>query len=226
VAAIENLGGKIRLGDGAKRILVEDGVVMGIETVSGEVLTADKVISTAPLPYIPGLLAQDAPDLGETYKGFDNVGVVCVIHKLKRRISPNFWVNVSDPRIEIPGFVEFSNLRPTGDVIVYVPYYMPTTHPKFAWSDEALANESFGYLKMVNPDLTDADRIDAHVGRLRYAQPVCTVSFADKIPDFQTPVRGLSIADTSFYYPEDRGVSESIKFAKRMVTALGEPGGA
>jgi hypothetical protein len=34
------------------------------------------------------------------------------------------------------------------------------------------------------------------------------------------PLAGLQIADTSFYYPEDRGISESIKYAKRMVAAL------
>ena len=78
----------------------------------------------------------------------------------------------------------------------------------------------------MNPALSEADRIDVHVGRLRYAQPVCTVNFAAKIPPAQTPIKGLSIADTCFYYPEDRGVSESIKFAKGMVAALGDPAAA
>jgi protoporphyrinogen oxidase len=219
-AEITRLGGQIRLNDGAKRIIIKDGAVTGVETQSGAVLDADRVISTAPLPYVPALIEADAPALAERYKGFDNVGVVCVIHKLKRQVSPNFWVNISDPAMTIPGFVEFSNLRPTGDVIVYVPYYMPTTHPKFGWTDEALADESFGYLQRVNPELTPADRLGVHVGRLRYAQPVCDVGFAAKVPPAKTPVKGLSIADTCFYYPEDRGVSESIKFAKGMVAEL------
>jgi protoporphyrinogen oxidase len=218
--AIVASGGVIRLDTPVKRILVEGGRARGVETAAGEMLAADVVISTAPLPYVPALLAETAPDLAAVYEGFNNVGVVCVIHKLKRRVTPNFWVNISDPTIEIPGFVEFSNLRPTGDVIVYVPYYMPATHPKFAWSDEALADESFGYLQKVNPELSAADRIDSHVGRLRHAQPVCDVGFAARIPPFVTPVDGLLIGDTSFYYPEDRGVSESIKFAKRMVSTL------
>jgi protoporphyrinogen oxidase len=220
VAAIEQAGGTITLGKAAVRIVIKDGRVQGVETNDGLFHAADTVISTAPLPYIPALLHQDAPEMAETYRGFDNVGVACVIHKLRRSVSRNFWVNISDPRFTIPGFVEFSNLRPIDDTIVYVPYYMPATHPKFSWPDKALADESFGYLKLVNPSLNDADRIDAHVGRLRYAQPVCEVGFAAKIPPAKTPVRGLSIADTCFYYPEDRGVSESIKFAKRMIANL------
>jgi len=58
------------------------------------------------------------------------------------------------------------------------------------------------------------------VGRLKHAQPVCGVNFAARVPAAQTGIAGLQIADTSFYYPEDRGVSESIKFAKGMVAEL------
>ena len=53
----------------------------------------------------------------------------------------------------------------------------------------------------------------SHVGRLRYAQPVCEAGFLAKIPKIQTPIAGLQIADTCFYYPEDRGISESVRSA-------------
>jgi len=219
IAAIEAKGGKVKLGNGATRFLIKDGAVTGVELRDGTVAEASQVISTVPLPYVPGLLA-DAPELARRYEGFENVGVACVILKLARSVSPNFWVNVSDERMAIPGFVEFSNLRPLPETIVYVPYYMPTTNPKFSNSDEDFIQESFGYLKLINPALTDADLLGARVGRLKHAQPVCGVNFATQIPAAQTGVAGLQIADTSFYYPEDRGVSESIKFAKGMVAEL------
>jgi hypothetical protein len=34
-------------------------------------------------------------------------------------------------------------------------------------------DESLSYLKMINPELTDADVKASKVGRLRYAQPMC-----------------------------------------------------
>ena len=80
------------------------------------------------------------PDLPEDWKrryaAIPNIGVVCVVFKLKRSVTPHFWVNITDESIEIPGIIEFSNLRPTGDTVVYVPYYMPVTNPKWAWTDE------------------------------------------------------------------------------------------
>jgi protoporphyrinogen oxidase len=116
----------------------------------------------------------------------------------------------------IPGFVEFSRLRPTSHTIVYVPYYMPTHSPGWRRSDVDLIEEAFGYLKRINPSLTNADRIDDAAGRLRFAQPVCPPGFLAMIPKVQTPIAGLQVADTCLYYPEDRGVSESVRWGKRM----------
>ena len=36
------------------------------------------------------------------------------------------------------------------------------------------------------------------------------------IPPVQTPIAGLQIADTCFYYPEDRGISESVRPGQEM----------
>jgi len=131
-------------------------------------------------------------------------------------VTPHFWVNITEPDIEVPGFIEFSNLRPVEGTVVYVPYYMPTDHPKFSWTDEQLLDEAFGYLQRVNPALTKEDIVSSKVGRLRYAQPVCEPGFAAKIPPVVTPIEGLQIADTCFYYPEDRGISESVRIGKEM----------
>jgi protoporphyrinogen oxidase len=142
---------------------------------------------------------------------------------LKSSVTPHFWVNITDERIAIPGVVEFSNLRPTKDTIVFVPYYMPVTNPKWARTDQELLGEAFGYLKLLNPRLTDADLIDSRVGRLRYAQPVCPPGFGAAIPPVQTPIAGLQIADTCSYYPEDRGISESVRLGQVMAQAIEAP---
>ena len=219
VAAIQRQGGQVHLSTPARRFLIENDQVRGVETADGREVRATQVISTIAMPYVTAML-DDRPDLQAAYAGFENIGVVCVIHHLARSVSRNFWVNISDPQIGIPGFVEFSNLRPLDRTIVYVPYYMPWSNPAFQRPDEAFIAESFGHLRRVNPQLQDSDRIASHVGRLKHAQPVCEVGFGDRVPNPQTSVAGLQIADTSFYYPEDRGVSESIAYARRMVADL------
>jgi protoporphyrinogen oxidase len=219
VHAIERHGGVIHLSAPARRILTHGEAVAGVETADGRQFSANQVISTVAMPLVAELLAE-RPELAQAYAGFENIGCVCVVHQLARPVSENFWVNISDPAINIPGFVEFSNLRPLDRHIVYVPYYMPWSRPDFRRPDESFVAESFAHLQKINPALRPEDRIASHVARLKHAQPVCDVGFAAKIPPVRTEVAGLQVADTSFYYPEDRGVSESIGFARRMVEDL------
>jgi len=215
IAALRRNGGSVLLSCPAWKVQTQDGRVTGVATPQG-VLPADAVISTVPTPLVRDL----APDLPAEwlakYDAIDNIGVCCLLFKLKRSVTPHFWVNVSEPDIPIPGFIEFSNLRPVDDKIVYVPYYMPTDHPKFAWPDQRLLDEAFACLRRVNPALSSADIVSSHVARLRHAQPVCEPGFAAKIPPVQTPIHGLQIADTCFYYPEDRGISESVRIGEEM----------
>lgn len=223
VKAIDARGGTIRLGAPVSEIASRDGVVTGIRA-GGELLPFDAVIATVPTPYVSRLVPGFAPETKAKYDAIRNIGVLCVLLKLTHPVTRHFWLNINDPRIDIPGLVEFSNLRPLSDTVVYVPYYMPQTHPKFGWTDERIVAEAFGYLKLVNPQLTDADLKASRVGRLRYAQPVCEPGFLAKIPKVVTPIQGLQIADTCYYYPEDRGISESVRYGKVMAAAVNDPG--
>jgi protoporphyrinogen oxidase len=135
-------------------------------------------------------------------------------------VSPHFWVNITDPLIPIPGLIEFSNLREFDDTIVFVPYYMPLSHERWDWTDDRLIAEAFAALQKINPALLLEDCADTRVARLKYAQPVYVREFAKKIPPIQTPIAGLQVADTCFYYPEDRGISESVRMGRTMADNL------
>jgi protoporphyrinogen oxidase len=222
VDAIEQKGGSVRLGAPVTEVIVEGGRVKGVR--SGDTVEVfDAVISTVPTPFVSKLIPGLPGEVKRAYDAIRNVGVVCVVLKLKKSVTPNFWVNVFDPTMAIPGFVEFSRLRPTGDTIVFVPYYMPTSSTRWAQRNDELIDEAFGYLKRVNSSLTDSDRIDAAAGRLSHAQPVCPPGFAAMIPKVQTPIAGLQVADTCFYYPEDRGISEGVRWARLMAEAIDDP---
>ena len=201
------------------KIVVADGRVAGVETAAG-FIEADHVISTVPTKLVSQMAPELPADWRARYDAIENMGVSCLVFKLRRSISPHFWVNVADPSIPVPEIIEFSNLRPFDDTIIFVPYYMPVTNERWSWSDDQLIDEAYGALQKIEPALTLEDRIDARVGRLRYAQPICEAGFAKKIPPIETPIGGLQIADTCFYYPEDRGVSESVRLGRQMAETL------
>lgn len=124
---ITNRGGEIRLRSPVRRI-VEAGAVSGIETPGG-LERFDTAISTIPLPCIPDLIPELPVSIRQQYQSVSNIGVVCVVARLRKSVSENFWLNTNDERMDIPGLVEYTNLRPLGGHIVYVPFYMPTTSP-------------------------------------------------------------------------------------------------
>jgi protoporphyrinogen oxidase len=217
--AIARFGGTIHLGKPVERVTVSGGRATGL-IAGGVAHEYDAVIATVTAPLIPALVPEMPTEEKSRYAKIVNIGVACLIFKLKKPVSPYLRVHVADPAMGIPGFVEFSNLRPLSDTVVYVPYYMPVTHPNWALPDAVLLDQAFSYLKQVNPGLADSDRIDARVSRLSHAQPVCPPGFAASIPPVQTSIKGLQIADTCFYYPEDRSVSEGARFGKLMAGSI------
>jgi protoporphyrinogen oxidase len=201
-------------------VLVETGAVRGLRLADDRDIAADAIISTVPTPLIDRL----CPDLPEAtrarYRAIVNIGVVCVVLRLTQSVTPHFWLNINDDDFDIPGIIEFSNLRPTGETVVYVPYYMPVTHPRWAWTDAQFLTDALACLHRINPEITESNVTASHVGRLRHAQPVCTPGFAALLPPVQTEIAGLQIADTCFYYPEDRGIAESIRLGRRMAEGV------
>ncbi|MEB0047233.1 MULTISPECIES: NAD(P)/FAD-dependent oxidoreductase [unclassified Pseudomonas] len=214
-SAIEAAGGEIRLKTPVEKVFIEGGAVTGVQ-IAGQLEVFDKVISTVPLPYVPQLMPDLPADVLAKFAATKNIAVVCVIAKLKKPVTENFWLNTNDPEMDIPGLVEYSNLRPLDQHVVYVPFYVPGEHPMFAEPDEAFLGKVRSYLKKINPLLSDDDFIDIRASRYRYAQPICDPGYLDKLPPVALPVKGLWVADTSYYYPEDRGISESIGFGRQM----------
>ena len=213
--SIESHGGQIRLRAAVEEVVIDGDRVSGI-IVGGKIEAFEKVVSTIPLPYIPRLIPGLPREILKRFESIHNIAVVCLIIKLTRPVSINFWVNTNDRDMDIPGLVEYSNLRVLPQSIVYIPFYMPGGHVDYTRTDQFFIDKARIYLKKINPDLTDGDFVDIRVNRYRYAQPICDPGYLAKLPPVALPIRGLWVCDTSYYYPEDRGISESIGFGRRL----------
>jgi protoporphyrinogen oxidase len=207
--------GVVNLQHKVEKIQIEANCVTGIY-VNNRFEAFDKVISTVPAPYV-AKLAPDLPiDILTYFEQVKNIAVVCVIVKLKKPVTENFWLNTNDPTMDIPGWVEYSNLRPLDQTVLYIPFYMPGEHEKFQDSDEVFFEKVKAYIRKINPKMLESDFLKIRASRYRYAQPVCGPNFLDSLPPAKLPVKGLWVADTSYYYPEDRGISESIDFGRKL----------
>ena len=215
-AVIRAGGGEIQLSKPVKALtpLTSGGAVL--RTPSGD-QAFDCVISTIPLPLMAPVLQAGGvdQDLVDRYSGLPSVACACVVLQTRRAVTANFWTNVNDARFAIPGVIEMGNLRPLQGHIAYVPFYIPADHPDYQRPNQAFIVDAWACLKAINPQLSDTDLLASHCSRYRFAQPVCGVNFQQSLPPLQ-PFLGVFTADTTAYYPEDRGISESIDFGRKL----------
>lgn len=218
VAEIKRRGGRIHLASGVDEVVSDGGRVTGVRA-GGTFHPADRVLSTAPIQYVPGMVPGLPEDFADRIHRIENIPVACVILKLKHSVSENFWMNISDQAIDIPGVIEYSNLNPgtrEGEHILYAPFYMPTTHPKWSHSNDTLINEVVGYLGQINPDFRPDWVLASHCHRYEFAQTICPPGFQEMLPPMRTPLAGFFMADTAYYYPEDRSISESVQVGRQL----------
>lgn len=216
-----SLGGTILLNSAASEICIDakENAVTGVMAAGREFKSA-MVLSTVPLPYIPDL-APGLPDgIKALYRKLENIGVVCVIVKLDRPLTPYFWININDRAIELPGIIEFSNLSRSKEKIVYFPFYLPGDHAYYPEPDSFFIDKVIGYCAKLQPDFKPSWVLGWRVHRYRYAQPVCPPGFLKNLPPIHPGVSGLFAVDTSFYYPEDRSLAESIRFGREMALRI------
>jgi protoporphyrinogen oxidase len=161
------------------------------------------------------------PALIAAYRAQQSVACACVVLQTARAITANFWTNVNDARFAIPGIIEMANLRPLLPHITYVPFYMPAEHPDYGRPNQTFIADAIACIKAINPELSDQDVIASHCSRYRYAQPVCGTHFLETLPPLN-PLPNVWIADTTVYYPEDRGISESVGFGRNLARQVAQ----
>lgn len=209
-----------------KQILLDNYQVTGVELQDGSVQQFDYVVSTVPLPLFLKLAPNLPTDYLQRLKKIEFLGVVCATIRLKHSLTPNYWLNINDERIPFNGCIEYTNLNPEmtpdGSSIVYVPFYLPTSHERYKYSDERILADCFHGFSLIQPKFSSNWVMDTAISRDPFAQVICKKGFALQIPSHQTPIRNLMLIESSQLYPSDRTVSGTIQLANAVAEMFEE----
>jgi protoporphyrinogen oxidase len=209
--ALARAGVAVHRGTAVERVLAEDGRVTGLRLADGTEREFDRVVSTVPLAVLANLLPPGWDEYAAKLREIRYIGVACASFKLRRAVTPYFWLNVNDARIPFNGIIEYTNLNPmSGKHVAYVPYYVPTDSPTYSMATDALLAQTWSGMKRIAPDLTDDDLVASHVARAPFAQAICPTNFLSVLPAQRSPLAGLHLLDSVFLYPEDRTQSGNI----------------
>ncbi len=208
---IKQMKGKI-IHKGVKKILVDDSTLV-LEDENK--VKHDAIVSTIPINLLYHLI--DKENIANKYKDFTYLDVMCVVIKLKKPLSKHFWININDDEIKIPGLIHYTTLRKDlKSNIVYIPFYLPKDGDIFKLSKEEIKSMCKSYTMKINPKIKDKDFLAFDINIYKNAQSVYKPRHLYHLPSIRV-YKNLYALDTSYYYPEDRGFSESVKIAKYVV---------
>ena len=159
-----------------------------------------------------------------SFPGIEYLGNICVVLKLRKRFSRFYWTNIGDESIPFCALIEHTNAFDDkgfkGSKLIYISNYVEHSDPLWGSSDKEIFKRYKQGLRQIDPGFNDQDVAQYFVFRELFAQPVPTLGHSKIIPPFKVKDR-LYYVSNAQVYPEDRGVSDSIKLAKRFVETLG-----
>jgi protoporphyrinogen oxidase len=221
---LRNAGVNLRPTTPVRRIVIDNGAVIGLETGDGKEHRVDRVVSAVPLPVFLRMMEHHRHPWLDRLARIDFIGVICIVVRLRRPVTEYFWTNIHDPRIPFNGIIEYTNLNAeiTGDgsALVYLPHYLPRSAERFRWADERLFAESFETLSLLAPRLRRSDVLGYSVSRDPYAQVICRTGFLAEVPEHRTPFAGLYLIESSQLYPSDRTISGTLAMATVVAKML------
>jgi phytoene dehydrogenase-like protein len=108
VEEIERLGGRVCTGTPVHHISSRDGRATGVIT-DDESIAHDVVVSTVLRPHAERMLGPDV--LGQLPADpCRYMGIVCVVARVRRSVSPYYALNITDRRIPITSVVETTHV--------------------------------------------------------------------------------------------------------------------
>ena len=220
---IKQRGGQIVTGLPVERIEGRPSGGCELFTAQGR-LSFDRILATAPSRTVASMVPQLSQGYLEKLRSIKYLGVVCVALVLKRKLSPYYVTNLTENGFPFTGIIEMSNLisseETDGRHLVYLPKYTAPGDSLFEASNEEIWSLFLPALKRVFPDLQESE-IERHfVFREKLVQPVPVLNYSRLVPEMETNVPGLFLANTTQIINSTLNNNEMVKIAKRAVETI------
>ena len=217
---IRALGGEIHASTAVERIAGGEGGATGI-VVDGRHRSFDFVLCTLLPPQARMLLAPEllerAPEDHCRY-----LGVVCVLLRTPRSVSPYYTLNITDRRVPLTTVVETTHVvdpEHAGGTLLYLAKYVDPSSDVFARSEDEVRDEYLAHARTIFPNLRHDAILATCVQRARAVEPVHVLGGARLVPPiFDVP--GLALASSVHVYPENVNGQAMLGVVERAVAGI------
>jgi protoporphyrinogen oxidase len=191
---------------------------------SGRELRADIVLLTTPTTATAAVCEWPA-EYRARLEAWTYRAAVVLLLEMRRAYLDVYWMNVADMDVPFLGMVEHTNLVPADRYparYLYVSNYVAPADPLTRLGPEALLQHYLAALKLMNPSFRPDDVLRYWAFREDAAQPVPRVGNRHRLLPFETPRKGMFLANTTQIYPEDRGTNYSVRLGRDVAKVIAE----
>lgn len=220
---IREMGGEVHTNAPVERIVVKDGRAVGLRS---QVPTCDfdAIIATVPSFAFTKMVTELPSDYVGKLRHAKYQSALCLVLKMKRSLSHIYWMNISDPSIPFVAAIEHTNYMPpdfyNGKHVLYLSNYLPLDSLLFSLSRDELLQKYLPHVQRINPEFDLEWVEESWLFRDDAGQPIVTCNYSQQVPDHQTPIKGLYLANTTQIYPEDRGMNYSVHLGQKIANIV------
>lgn len=219
-ATIADGGGSIKLGVTVKNVRPAADRGIEISTDRGTE-QFDKVIFTGPVNILQQVVDPVLVDVRHSGKDVEYLGVLCMALVTKVPLTPFYVLNIADEQVPFTGVIGMSTVVDTeetaGQYLTYLPKYMLSTDDEMRRPEEQVREDFLRGLRIIYPDLDDADIVSARVYRAIKVQPLQVLDFSEIVPKTQTRHQDFFVLNTAQFVNNTLNNNEVIRAVDSFV---------
>lgn len=179
----------------------------------------DYVISTLPLNVTAELIFDLNRSFSNKLSTVKYLDLITPVIILKKKFSNYFWLNTVDKDFIYPGIIEFTNLnknmwKDKKYSLLYFPFYL--TQDMKVEENNYYIDKAVEMLSKINKNFDKNDVVKTFCFKDYNTQAISNKEYYDQKIDFITPIKNFYIADSALFHPNDRSISECIKFSRKI----------
>lgn len=194
--------------------------------VNGETISFDACIFTGSSNAFARLLPATGTPAGYAEKlgSIGYLGAVCLVFTSDQSLGDSYWVNVNEPGAPFLVFINHTRLVGRelygGRNVYYIGAYLPVNEARFRLTDDEITRLWLEYLPKLYPQFDTARIGEKHIFRFRAAQHIVDTRYEERIPEYQTPLPGVYLANFSQIFPEDRGTNFAVREGEKIAALV------
>jgi protoporphyrinogen oxidase len=182
----------------------------------------DKVICTQPSSIFARIVKGLPQKYSDRLLSLKGIGAINLVLELNKSLlgKGKYWLSVNEEKLPFLCIVEHTNFMEKkhygGKHIIYIGKYLNPDHEYFDLTANELLKKYIPGIKEINSKFVRSWITGMKIFKAPFAQPLVEKNYSKRVPEMESPIKGLYLANIEQVYPWDRGVNYSVELGYKV----------